>query len=108
MSAGAEFVAYVQDLLTPLGPLGSGSFFGGHAFKYQGQQFAMVMGNTVYFRVSASSRLGYERQGMAPFSYLTKRGRVQVKKYYAVPLDVLESQDTLLQWARLAIADASL
>jgi TfoX/Sxy family transcriptional regulator of competence genes len=39
-----------------------------------------------------------------PFSYATRRGRVLVKTYYAVPPDVLEDRDALLRWAREASA----
>jgi DNA transformation protein and related proteins len=91
-------------LLSPLGALDDSHFFGGHAFKFRGKQFAVVMGNTLYFRVSDGSRPQYEAQGSLPFSYATRRGRVLVKTYYAVPPDVLEDRDALLRWAREASA----
>lgn len=103
MSASSEFVAYVRELLNPLGVMKEGRFFGGHAFKLDGNQFAMIMGNTLYFRVDDVSRPLYETHGMLPFSYATNRGRVLVKKYYGVPNDVLEDRDTLLRWAREAV-----
>jgi DNA transformation protein len=106
MSANAEFVSYVCELLAPLGDIRDGKFFGGHAMKHGGKQFAMVMGNTLYFRVDDSSRPAYEKKGSKPFSYSTKNGVVQVRKYYAAPAELLDDPAQLLAWARQAISAA--
>ena len=107
MSASAEFVAYVRELLAPLGNIDGGKFFGGHAMKHGARQFAMVMGSTLYFRVDDSSRPAYEKRGAKPFSYATKKGVVQVRKYYAAPAELLDDPAQLLVWARQAIAAAA-
>jgi len=106
MSASAEFVAYVREMLAPLGDIRDGKFFGGHAMKHGAHQFAMVMGNTLYFRVDDGSRLAYEKRGSKPFSYSTKNGVVQVRKYYAVPAELLDDPAQLVAWARQAIMAA--
>jgi DNA transformation protein len=106
MSASAEFVSYVREQLVPLGHLSDGKFFGGRAIKHKGSQFAMVMGNTLYLRVSDATRPEYERRGSRPFSYSTKNGVVQVRKYYAAPEELLENPQQLLAWSRQAIIAA--
>jgi DNA transformation protein and related proteins len=106
VSANAEFVAYVRELLAPLGDIRDGKFFGGHAMKHGANQFAMVMGNTLYFRVDDGSRPAYEKKGSKPFSYATKNGVVQVRKYYAAPAELLDDPAQLLVWARQAIGAA--
>jgi len=106
MSASPEFIAYVRDLLAPLGTLKDGKFFGGFAFKSGSKQFAMIMGNTLYFCVNNQTRKKYEAAGMEPFSYSTKNGRVKVNKYFSVPDDLFENQDKLVEWAREAIQSA--
>ena len=103
MSASTEFVSFVTELLAPLGQLSDGKFFGGHAIKHRGSQFAMIMGNTLYLRVSDASRPGYEGRGSKPFSYSTKKGVVQVRKYYSAPEDLFDDPPQLLAWARQAI-----
>lgn len=103
MSASAEFVSHVRELLAPIGPLGGGRFFGGHAIKHHGNQFAMVMGNTLYLRVSEGSLPEFEKRGCQPFSYSTKNGTVQVRKYYAAPEELLDDPRELVSWARHAI-----
>ena len=106
MSASVEFVAYVKDLFFPLGEVKAGKFFGGFAFKMGSRQFAMIMHNTLYFCVDDHSRPQYEKLGMAPFSYATKHGRVQVKKYYTAPEELFEDREKLIQWANNAIQSA--
>ncbi|SMC29835.1 DNA transformation protein [Andreprevotia lacus DSM 23236] len=106
MSASPEFVAYVREQLAALGPLADGKFFGGHAFKHGGTQFAMVMGNTLYFCVNDQTRSKYEQAGSEAFSYATKNGRVQVRKYFSAPAELFEDSAELLRWTNEAIAAA--
>ncbi|MBL1277596.1 MAG: TfoX/Sxy family protein [Ectothiorhodospiraceae bacterium] len=106
MSASPEFIEFVRELLLPLGELKDGKFFGGFAFKSGTKQFAMIMGNTLYFCVNAHTREKYEALGMEPFSYSTKKGKVNVKKYYSVPDDFFEDNEQLVAWANEAIESA--
>ena len=106
MSASPEFIEYVRELFSPLGALTEGKFFGGFAFKSGSKQFAMIMGNTLYFCVTDETRLKYEALGMEPFSYSTKKRKVNVRKYYSVPEDLFENNARLIQWAKEAIDSA--
>ncbi len=106
MSASPEFVDYVRELFIPLGNLREGRFFGGFAFKSGSKQFAMIMGNTLYFCVNGTTRPKYQALGMESFSYATKKGVVNVKKYYAAPDDLFENQEKLVAWANEAIKSA--
>jgi DNA transformation protein len=106
MSASPEFIEYVRELLSPLSELKDAKFFGGHAFKFRSKQFAMIMGNTLYFCVNENTRPKYESLGMEPFSYSKKGGLVKVRKYFRVPEELFENSDELLQWAREAIDSA--
>ena len=107
MSASTEFVHFVRDLLAPLGPLSDGKFFGGHAMKHQGRQFAMVMGNTLYFRVSDATRPDFEKRGSKAFSYSTKTKVVQVRKYFSAPEELFDDPQQMLAWARRAVDAAA-
>jgi DNA transformation protein len=57
----------------------------------------------LYFVVDEQTRPQYEQAGMHNFAYDNKKGRIQVKRYYAVPEEVLADTDTLQAWARTAI-----
>lgn len=107
MTVGGSYLTYVTDLLSEHGEVHSKRFFGGVGLVARGRQFAMVMKDTLYFCASARTRPRFEEHGMEPFSYLTKRGRVQVRRYYEVPVAVLEDSEQLKHWIDRAIADAS-
>jgi DNA transformation protein and related proteins len=99
MSASTEYTEYVLEMLEPIGPVHTGRFFGGVGILSGSVQFAMIMGNSLYFVVDDGTRPKYERAGMAPFSYTTKKGRVQVRKYFELPEDILTDPEQLRQWA---------
>ncbi|MYM68641.1 TfoX domain containing protein [Pseudoduganella sp. FT55W] len=107
MAANAEFVSYIKEQLAPLGFLSSGRFFGGHAISYHGQQFAWVIGSTLYLRVNDSSRPQFEAAGSHPFTYTTKKGEITVRKFYTAPEFLLDDPEQLLSWSRLAIEAAA-
>lgn len=98
-----EYVGYILELLEPLNALSSGRFFGGIGLKSDSVQFAMIMGNALFFVVDTSTRPKYEESGMGCFWYKTKKKKVDVKKYYEVPGDLLDDQETLVAWARESI-----
>ncbi|MEO6855650.1 MAG: TfoX/Sxy family protein, partial [Rhodoferax sp.] len=100
MSAGSSsFVAFIVEQLVGMEQLQSKPFFGGIGLVSCDTQFAMLMGNTLYFAVSDATRPQYEQMGSQCFAYNTKARRVQVKKYFEVPAEVLEDPTALLTLA---------
>ncbi len=108
MSKGSqEYVAFVLELLSPVRGVQSGRFFGGIGLSAAGGiQFAMVMGSTLYFVVDGDTRPRYEEMGSRCFWYTTKKGRVDVKKYYEVPAEFLEDSARLVVLAEESIQAA--
>ena len=49
MSASNEFIEYVMELLEPVSAIEGSKFFGGYGIKSSAIQFAMIMGNSLYF-----------------------------------------------------------
>jgi len=110
MAAGnSHYVEYVLEQLAALRSVTSKPFFGGMGLSADGIQFAMIMGSVLYFVVNDVTRPKYEKMGSVCFSYSTKKRQVDVKKYYAVPADLIEDQDELVALARESIkaADAA-
>ena len=103
MTASTEYTEYVLELLESIGPVQTGRFFGGVGISRGLVQFAMIMGNSLYFAVDEDTRKKYEQAGMQPFSYATKKGRVQVRKYFELPEDVLTDSEQLRRWANEAM-----
>lgn len=74
--------------------------FGGHGL-YQGNVFfGIVYGGRVYFKTDKKTAAKYERCGMSPFRPRPGQG---LKRYYEVPVDVIEDDNELVAWAREAI-----
>jgi DNA transformation protein and related proteins len=103
LSPSAEYTEYVLELLEPIGSLRTSRFFGGVGLYFNSVQFAMMMGNGLYFVVNETTRKKYEQAGMQPFSYMTKKGRIFVRKYFELPEDILTDSEQLRLWASEAI-----
>jgi DNA transformation protein len=107
VSAGsASFVEFIVEQLAGMEQLQSKRFFGGIGLVSGDTQFAMLMGNTLYFAVNDSTRPQYEHMGSQCFAYDTKARRVQVKKYFEVPAETLEDPTALLALAQQALETA--
>jgi DNA transformation protein len=104
MTAGSHsYVDFVMDQLGSLRGVASGPFFGGIGLTSAGTQFAMIMGNSLYFVVDDTTRAKYEKMGSVCFSYDTKKKRVAVRKYYSVPADLIDDQEQLVTLAQESI-----
>lgn len=62
----------------------------------------MVMGGRLYVAVNDVTSARCEAAGSTPFSYATKKGRVDVRRYREVPIDVQDDAVALCAWAREA------
>jgi DNA transformation protein and related proteins len=107
MAVSRGFQDFVLDLLGPLEPMPRRMFSGVGLF-HSGAMFALLVRDTIYLRVDDTTRERFERAGSAPFTYQRAEREVSLSAYYAVPEDLLDRQDELLQWARDAIATARL
>ncbi|MFD2270124.1 TfoX/Sxy family protein [Undibacterium arcticum] len=68
----------------------------------------MVMGNSLYFAVNDVTRPKYQKMGSDCFRYATKKGRVDVTRFfYEVPGELLESPAQLMALATEAIGVAA-
>lgn len=95
-----EFAAYALEQLEAVLPIRRARFFGGIGISRGGTQFAFISGDgLLYFVVDDSTRPRYEAAGMQCFAYDKRDRRVQVRRYYEVPEDVLSDPDSLREWA---------
>ena len=75
--------------------------FGGIGLYCGEEFFALIDEGRLYFCTNESSRTRYEARGIKPFEYAP--GKV-LRSYYEVPVDVLEDDVELCEWAREAVA----
>lgn len=99
-----EFKHFVLDQLARVPALSSAPFFGGIGLRSGVNFFGMILGGTLYFSTSPATREEYQKLGSRCFSYTKKGGKVQDTKLFEVPAEVLDDPDTVLVWAKRAIA----
>jgi len=108
MSSGsADYAEFVMDQLGGLRGVVSKRFFGGFALYADGVQFALIMGSSLYFLVDDATRPAYERMGSTCFSFMKQDRRIDVRKYFVVPVELIEDQDQLIPLARESIRAAT-
>lgn len=94
------FAAFVQDQLSDLDGLVMKRMFGGTGLYLEDAFFGIIYSDRLYFRVSADTIDEYKQRKMKPFKPF--EGKSGSRRYYEVPLDILESPADLVRWARKA------
>jgi len=102
-----EYADYILELLSPVKTVSSGRFFGGIGLKSEGTQFAMIMDNSLFLVVDDTSRNKYLEYGTECFWYKTKKKKVNVKKYHEVPVEIIENNEAIIEWALEAVSVAN-
>ena len=70
--------------------------FGGYGLTLQGRFFGIIHKGRLYFRTDPDTAPLYRARHMNPF---TPNASQTLKNYYEVPVDIVESADTLVEWA---------
>ena len=105
MAVSREFLDHVQDALTNLREVRVRRMFGGAGLYWQGVFFAIILEETLYFRVDEKTEPDYIANGCDPFVY-HQRGKAVKLPYYAVPEALFDEPESMETWARDAIAAA--
>jgi DNA transformation protein and related proteins len=106
LTTSRAFAAFVVDQLSELGDVTARRMFGGVGLYLEAVFFGVIARDVLYFKTDELTRPAYVRLGMKPFMPYDVEGAGQ-RRYYAVPLDVLENPPALAQWARAAAAAAT-
>ncbi len=101
MPVSKEYVDYVLDQLSCLGPIAHKRMFGGVGLYFDGLFFALIDDDILYFKVDDNTRTRYEAARTKPF----QPGGVGSSQsgYYSLPVNVLEDLDQLKAWAQEAV-----
>ncbi len=103
MAVTEAYLQYVLGQLAGLEHIAWRRMFGGIGLYYQDRFFAIITGDTVYFKVSDANRGDYVSRGMNPFRPYPDKTRGSMS-YYELPADVLEDPEECATWARRSIA----
>jgi DNA transformation protein len=95
-----DFLEFVLDQLGRLRGVRSRRMFGAFGVYQNDLFFAIVADGKLYFRTSDATRSDFENRGMKAFAPTPKQ---VLKNYYEVPVDVLEDDSVLCDWAKKAV-----
>lgn len=97
------FLQLVLDHLRAVRGVRSRAMFGGHGIYCDDVFFGIVSNERLFLRTDDTTRPRYEELGMAPFR---PTERQLLRRYFEVPVGVVESPRRLEEWARESIRAA--
>ena len=100
-----EFVAYVVDLMQPIGPVYSKRMFGGFGIFLDGMMFGLIMINTLYLKVDEENLKEFDELGLSPFTY-NRKGQEMKLSYYQAPEEAMESMEIMRAWGNRSFGAA--
>ena len=104
MAPSADYLAFLQDQLRGLGTITTRRMFSGAGLYCDGVIFALILRDTLYFKVDDSNRQAFEAEGLAPFTYQAGGQTRTIGAYWQIPERLFDEPDEMLEWARGALA----
>jgi DNA transformation protein len=105
MAVQAQYLAYVLEQLAGLARVSTRRMFGAVGL-YSGESFfGVVDDDTLFFKTDESNYPDYQTRKMPRFMPTSKRPQGP-KGYHQVPAEVIEDGESLVAWARKAVAVA--
>jgi DNA transformation protein and related proteins len=104
MAVSESLVGLLQEQLEPLGRITFRRMFSGAGVYCDGAIFALILRDTLHFKVDDSNRAAYQAEGMQPFSYEAQGQRREIGAYWRVPERLLDEPEEMVEWARAAMA----
>ncbi|KRO54141.1 MAG: hypothetical protein ABS04_06510 [Pelagibacteraceae bacterium BACL5 MAG-121015-bin10] len=94
----SEFLQYALDLFSSLGRLSTKTLFGGNAILKNNITFAMVFDGSIYLKTNKNSVKKYLDLKSKPLSYKKNNKTINLR-YYEIPVEILDDEDQLIEWA---------
>ena len=106
MTASTGFAEFLREQLAPLGHITLRRMFGKTGVFCDKLMLAMVLDNTLYFRVDDGNRATFqEAASFPPLNYRKQGGTIDLA-FWRAPERLLDEPDELVDWARAALAAA--
>lgn len=93
---------FLEELFEPFGDVYLRKMFGGIAVFNRGLTFALLFDSILRFKADEHTIAKFEAEGMKPWEYPRKDGKVIVMNYYEVPDRLLENSGDFTLWAEQA------
>ena len=105
MAVQAQYLAYVLEQLAGLGNVSTRRMFGGVGL-YGGELFfGLIDDDTLFFKTDESNAAEYQARRMPRFMPPANRP-LGPMGYHQVPAEIIEDDESLVAWARKAVAVA--
>lgn len=101
MTLENDFVEYLVESLSSLGPIRAKKMFGGYGVFWGELMFGLVSKNILYLKVDQENRPDFISRSLAPFRY-KRKGKEYAMSYYRVPDEALDDVAELCKWAKRA------
>ena len=105
MSVSPDYQDFLSELFEPMGGARFRKMFGGAGVFHQGLNFAIVAGDTLYFKADETSFPDFDAEGCGPFVWGEEPHQV-MKGYRLAPERLYDEPDEFTVWARKALAVA--
>ena len=102
MGAAADF-DHIVEMFAGFGPVAVRRMFGGAGIFADGLMIGILSKDVVYLKVDATTKPDFEREGLGPFTYATRRGERALANYWRMPERLYDEPDELARWARRAL-----
>jgi len=103
MAVKDHYLKWVLEQLAGVEGVTARRMFGAVGLYRGSTFFAIISGDTLYFKADDANRADYETRGMTRFHPFKDKSRLSMN-YYEVPADVIEDADTCVEWANRAAA----
>ena len=97
----SPFVESLLDLLMPLGGVSARRMFGGYGIYKDGLMLGLVDSERFFLKVDDVTRPTFEAEGLEPFRFTSKAGKVSTMSYFMAPEAALSSSLRMKPWALL-------
>jgi len=106
LSVSASFKEFLIEQMAGFGPVVIKSMFGGAGVMRDGQMFALVDDDVLYFKADETTRSTFEKEGLSQFTYKARGGKLMEMNYYRAPERCLDDPDEMANWCRMAFGVA--
>jgi DNA transformation protein len=105
MAVQAQYLAFVLEQLGGLSGVSTRRMFGGVGLYSDGLFFGLIDDDTLFFKTDESNAAAYQARQMPRFMPPANRP-LGPMGYHQVPADIIEDGESLVVWARQAVAVA--
>ena len=102
MAVSDEFLKYVTDPFSVLGPVRTKRMFGGVGIYHEEKFFALIDNDTLYLKTDSINEPRFKKAGMTAFQPWPGH----IMNYWTVPSEVVENKEALAEWSKGALAAA--